>query len=148
MKYIDTVNSSCGINKLIGDTKMSEEIQEADTTQNTNNRFKADLNDPTLITDLLSGQIYRVIPANEVPSLTSPATKHLLKIAEKTLKSLNDKHQIDYFWGDLKLQTRNELKDHEIFNLNDLLTKIDELKDIPSESLISIIKLIIALKVK
>lgn len=148
-------NPSLGNEVSFGDVKMgivesdskNEQVAETAPGPSDNNRFAASPSNPMIITDLLTQKEYRIVAVGEPESLNAEnAPKHLAFLATKTLKSLNDKHQNDYFWGELTPKTRDILKAQEIRNLNDLKAKVDRLDKATTVSLLEIIKLLVSIK--
>jgi hypothetical protein len=131
-----------------GDEKMADAIDPIavpDVPPQDNLRFRAE--DAISFTDLLTNRTYRVMAVGDTqPSSPELAANHLVKVAAKTVLSLNKAHQNDYFWGEISVAARKALKDQGITNMPDLLGKIDQLGDVPSKLLVEVIKMLIALK--
>lgn len=112
-----------------------------------NDRFKPDLSNPMKITDILTGKEYRILAVGEPEVLdASTAPNHLLKFSQKALRSINIKHEDDFFWGELTPLTRSALKAQEINNLEDFKAKSDRFDKMPSAALGEVIRFLLARK--
>ncbi len=148
---VECIAMACKMNRRykdeLGDVEMAnavDPISENVGTQN-NDRFKTE--DAITFTDLLTKRKYRLIAVGEeVPSSPELAASHLVKTFTKTVISLNQKHETDFFWGEMTIPARKSLKDAGITNVTDLLAGIDGLKDVPSNHLVEVIKMIVDLK--
>ncbi len=142
----DSAGSNPVVGNNNGDLKMADDtVSEVTATTNENLRFKVDEANPLLFVDLLTKKKYRLVSDGEPePATVAQAPKHLLKTAAKTVLSLNNRHQHDYFWGDIFPASRRALTAAGIMNMDDIANKTSNLAGVPAAALVEVIKMMVS----